>query len=346
MQKYLKNILLVLLGINIIYVISGVIHFPLGGIDVYSIWLLKAKEFYVNGIFPLSNLNQFPYSHPQYPILLPLIYSFIYQIIDGVKEFYVLILSPLAYISILVLSYKLFRKLGIKENISLIFTYIYSMFGPLLAGGGRMHAGEADIFLVLICWGILHLVFNYLNDKKFKWIIFMATLIATASQIKMEGVLPAILILFIPGKIKQKLIGILISVVPAILWTLLRIKSGLIADFGYIVPSISELIFRLTSLLIIVFREMANYRNWYIFWPIFWLSIYLIKQKSNLFLKIITQCLLSMVLLFTFNFLFSSLDINIYAPSSIDRIMLQLSPYFFTIFVLNYVLFSYEIKNL
>ncbi len=328
-----------MLAINVLYAVSGAIHYPLGAIDVYSIWLLKAKEFYVNGIFPLSNLNQFSYSHPQYPILLPLIYSFIYQIIGGVKEIYVIILSPVAYISVLILAYKLFYKLNITENISLLLTYIFSMFGPLLAGGGRMHAGEADIFLILIYWGILHLIINYLNDNKSKWGLMIAILIALASQIKLEGLLPAFLFFFLPAKNKDKLIWILISIIPSIIWTIIIKINGVTPDFGFTIPELLEFIIRFGTLIFLIIKEMVNYRNWYIFWPIFWLLIYKLKQNNNIYLKVITKTLLALVSLYMVNFLFSSLDIMTYAPSSIDRIMLQLSPFFFSLFALN--IFAY-----
>lgn len=335
MQKAVKIILLTLIFINFLYVLSGAIHYPLVSMDVFSIWLLKAKEFYINGIFPLSNLNKFPYSHPQYPILLPLFVSFIYIFLGGVNEITVLTIYPFIYLAILFLTYKFFIKSKINETYSLLFTYIYSMFSWLLAAGGRMHAGEADIFLVLIYWGILHLAFNFYKDKQRVWGFWIAILIIVASQIKMEGVFPVVLFLFLPAKAKDKFVWILISIIPSLIWTLIRIKSGLIADIGFLIPSLSTLIGRFGSLLVLVLKEMANYRNWYIFWPLFWFTIFISKRNDKFFSKTINPFLISISFLFALNFLFSTLNVTNYASSSLDRIMFQVSPFFFIFFIIN-----------
>ena len=75
MQKAVKIAVILLIFVNFLYCISGAIHFPLQSIDVYAYWFLKAKSFNVNGTLPLTNLNLYPYSHPQHPILLPIIVS-------------------------------------------------------------------------------------------------------------------------------------------------------------------------------------------------------------------------------------------------------------------------------
>lgn len=246
-SRVVKIILVILIFINFIYCISGAIHFPLQSIDVYAYWFLKAKNFYVNGILPLTNLNLYPYSHPQHPILLPIVVSLIYHILGGVKEIPVFLIYPFIYIFVLVFSYKLFRKLGINETSSLVVTYIYSMLSPLLAMAGRKHAGEADIFITLINWSIIHFVFNYLKDKKVKWLILTSILVMIGSQIKTEGVIVAVIFLFIPIVKSRKALFILVSILPAIIWNLIVIKTPLVRDFGWLVPNFFEIIKRLVE---------------------------------------------------------------------------------------------------
>ena len=91
MSKLTRNFLLVLIAINFAYLISGVIHFPLRSIDVYSIWMLKAKVFYLNEGIDWEFLKNTDYSHPQYPILLPFIFYQIFKIAGAFREIYVLI---------------------------------------------------------------------------------------------------------------------------------------------------------------------------------------------------------------------------------------------------------------
>src|SRR3989337_4053195 len=111
MRKLIKIALLFLLFVNFFYVLSGAIHYPLRSIDVYSIWLLKAKAFWVSDGLPLEFLKSHLYSHPQYPILLPWLFYQLYKIVGGVKEMYVLALYPFIYLAILLVAYKFFLEI-------------------------------------------------------------------------------------------------------------------------------------------------------------------------------------------------------------------------------------------
>jgi hypothetical protein len=196
MQRLISKIILFLIGLNFFYVLSGAIHYPLASIDVYSIWLLKAKAFYVYNGFPLEFLQNIGYSHPHYPVFLPWFFSLIYKIIGGVNEYYVLVLYPFVYLVILFLACRFFTKIGLSKTISLFFVYIYSMLSPLLAQGGRYHAGLADIVLVLLYWIGILVAYEIARKKGSNFVWVLVLIVAIASQIKLEGVFFAWTILF------------------------------------------------------------------------------------------------------------------------------------------------------
>lgn len=332
MRKVIKIVILVLIFINFIYCVSGAIHYPLQSIDVYAYWLLKAKLFFVDGILPLTNLNAFPYAHPQHPILLPIVFSLIYSLMGKVNEYPVFLIYPVIYLVILFLAYKMFRKLGIGETSSLIFTYVYSMLSPLLAMAGRKHAGEADIFITLIYWGIVHFVFNYLKDKKIKWLILTSVLIMIASQTKTEGVIAVVIFLFIPLTKKRKALFLAVSTLPAIIWNLIVMLTPLNRDFGWVLYGPIELIKRIGEVFYYVLAEMINVKNWYIFWPIFWLSLFTKQKLNKPIFKVAVNTVLSMGFLYLLNFTFSTITPASYVPGAIDRIFIQFSPFFFPAF--------------
>lgn len=334
MQKTIRIAVIILIFVNFLYAVSGAIHFPLQSIDVYAYWFLKAKLFYFSGILPLTNLNVYPYSHPQHPILLPIIVSLIYHLSGGVKEVPVFLIYPFIYLIILFLAYKMFRKLGVNETFSLTATYIYSMFSPLLAMAGRKHAGEADIFITLINWGIVHLVFNFLKDKKLKWLIFTSILIMIASQIKTEGVMVAVIFLFIPLARSRKALLLFISILPAVIWNLIVAKAPLVRDFGWLIPTPLEIVKRIGEVFYLVVVEMFNIRNWYIFWPLFWLSLFIRGKQNKLIVKVTTYTVLSIGVIYLSNFVFSTFTPQEYVPGAIDRILIQFSPFFLGVFAL------------
>ncbi len=336
MQKTLKLVIILLIFVNFLYCVSGAIHYPLQSIDVYAYWFLKAKLFYFNGILPLTNLNLYPYAHPQHPILLPIIVDLIYHLVGGVKEIPVFLIYPFTYLVILFLAYKMFMKLGVNETFSLIITYIYSMLSPLLAMAGRKHAGEADIFITLINWGIVLFVFNFLKDKKIKWLILTSILIMIASQIKTEGVIVAVIFLFIPLAGKRRTIFLFVSMLPAVIWNLIVMKTPLVRDFGWLIPTPLEIIKRTGEVFYLTAAEMLNIKNWYVFWPIFWFSFFISRKKSRVILKITIRTVLMMSTLYLLNFLFSTFTPLEYVPGSIDRILVQFSPFFLGFFALKF----------
>lgn len=334
MQKTVKILVIFLIIVNFLYCVSGAIHFPLQSIDVYAYWFLKAKLFYFSGILPLTNLNLYPYAHPQHPILLPVIVSFIYRLIGGVKEIPIFLIYPFIYLVILFLAYKMFRKLGVSETFSLVITYVYSMLSPLMAMAGRKHAGEADIFITLINWGIVHLVFNFLKDKKLKWLIFTSILVIIGSQIKTEGVMVAVIFLFIPLARSRKALLLFISILPAVIWNLIVAKAPLIRDFGWLIPAPLEIIKRIGEVFYYTVLEMINIRNWYIFWPLFWLSLFVREKQNKLVVKVTTYTVLAISAIYLSNFVFSTFTPQEYVPGAIDRILIQFSPFFLGVFAL------------
>ncbi len=315
------------------YVLSGVIHFPLRSIDVYSIWLLKAKAFYLAKGFPLEFFRNIGYSHPQYPVLLPWLSSLIYRLFGEVNEYYVLIFYPFVYVLILFLAYKFFTKFGLNKLASIFFVYLYSMFSPLLAQAGRHHAGTADIILTLLFWIGINIAFDIVKNKKTNLVWAIALIVAVASQVKLEGVFFVWLILFLPLPNRQKLFWAILAIIPSILWFNIRTKLAIPATFVFVIPSFGITAERTIIVIQEVVREMLNIRNWYIFWIIFALQAIVQKSKDKFFNVTVQLSLILIFLMFFSVYLLAEIDPRDYVPSSIDRIMLQLSPFWFSIFV-------------
>jgi hypothetical protein len=79
---------------------------------------------------------------------------------------------------------------------------------------------------------------------------------------------------------------------------------------------------------------MIKINNWYIFWPVLILAIILIKTKNAFLKKFVIPSFLMISALYFGVYLFSSINPAAYVPSSIDRVLIQISPYFFLWFAL------------
>jgi hypothetical protein len=332
MQKLIRYILVGLILVNFLYCVSGVIHYPLASIDEVSIWMLKAKFFYMNGVFPLKNLNTLGYGHLQYPILLPLVFYWIFKIIGSYREIYVLLFYPFVYLLVIYLCYETLILLKLKKNWALLSAYIYSMLSPLLAMGGRMHVGEADIFIVLAYWLAIIFYLLFLKYKKEKWLIFTTLVIAIASNIKMEGVFLSTIFFFVPINKTKRFLLFMLSVIPLLVWNVVRANAGVQSDLGFYVPGFIEIIKRGLEVFYLTIEEVINVRNWYIFWPIFVLSFIFTRKRDILQFKTNIALFFLIFSIFSANYVFSTLAPEEYAASSLDRILLQLSAIYFPIF--------------
>lgn len=332
MLKVFKYLLLFLILLNIIYAFVGAYFYPLSSIDAVGIWLLKAKFFYLSNGFPLGFLKDisFVYSHPHYPLLLPFVFYIFYFFLSGVKEQLIVFIYPFTFVFILFILYKLLRKLDFGQILSLTFTYVYSMFSPLLAQAGRKHAGEADIFILLANLLIVFIALKIFKNKHKNLGTFLIVLIIMiASQIKLEGIFIAATLIFLPIPKKTKLIAGIVSLIPFLIWNFIAIYLRLPNDFYFLIPPLKEISFRIFAISGYVLFEMIKVNNWYIFWPVFLLSIMLIKTKNGFLKKFIIPSFLIISLLYFCVYVFSSINPAVYVPSSIDRVLIQISPYFF-----------------
>ena len=307
MRKVITFFFIPLLLVNFLYVLSGVLFQPIISTDTIGIWLFKAKAIFLGKEYFFHQLSshEFSYSSQDYPILLPLSFSLIYQITGGITE----------------------------KSALLLFTYLLSMFSPFLAQAGRSHAGNADIVLVFLSWLAAYLLCTFPKSSKLP--IYLTLIIMVASQIKMEGVFLVLLLVFLPLKKRQKILLVFLSLIPFLVWTFVT-KSLIKTPFTrFYFPSATEIVLRSKIVIFGLGKEMLNYKNWYIFWPIFFLSFF-IKEKSNyLVKKVISPYLLGSSILFFVIYIFSSTPTEKYVPSSIGRILFQLSPWIFLLFFEN-----------
>lgn len=336
MQRIINYFLLLLITFNIFFVSLGAYLYPIASIDAVSIWYLKAKAFYLNnGHIPLEILkdNFYLNTHPQYPLLLPFAFYLLYAILGGVHDEILAFLNPVLYLLILIIVYRLLIKLQFPQVLTLLFTYIYSMFSPLLAQGGRKHSGDADIFIVFLNWLAIFFSYKFIKYKNYNFFYLLIAIIMISSQIKAEGILLASILLFIPVSKKLKLFSIALSLIPFVLWRMFISYYNIPNDFYFILPSLQEMTTRSFEIFYYTFKEMLKINNWYIFWPVFFFFIIFIKSKNNFIKKFILPSLLSYCALFFISYLLSSISLGIYVPTSIDRILLQLSPFYYLIFV-------------
>ncbi len=320
-NRLLQYVLVFLLVTNVLYVTSGAIHFPLSHVDVWANWLYKAKAMY-EGDGSIAFLRQWSgeFAHPQYPIFLPFLFYGLYSLFGTTNELIASFISPVVYTLTLLLSYKTLVKLQLSPNQSLLFVYLFSMLSPLLAQGGRGHAGMPDIYIGLLSWVMYYLLVLSRKEVRYSWVI-VACVIA-ASLIKTEGVILTLVILFTKEKWPTKIMQMIIATAGYWYWQSLLASLGIVESYSIQIPTLSVVTYRSIFIFGESIRELfLNVRNWYIFWWIFTLG-YLAERKRKLYLPFGL-----FLAVFFLLYLCSTIPIERYVGSSLDRLLLQISPF-------------------
>ena len=309
-----------LLIINIAYAVVGVWRYGSQHIDAYGIWMLKAKAIQLEGGIPLKLLRDpaYSYSHQTYPLLVPFMLS--------LGE-WTLWLYPVAYVAILLLLYRILRNESHSHMSALGWTTAVSFMGPLIAQGGRMHAGLADIWITLCV--ALCVVFV---QRKQWWAVVGVVMIA--SMIKTEGIF-LLAFLLVQDRTSSWLLRYIVAIVPFMIWQVAVRMWALPSDVMFGLPGFAELFHRLVIVVVGVGKEMVNWRNWYVMWGIFWLNLICrgrscasprqpqgIAPTDDNWGRILGIIVMG----YGAVYLFADMDTAGYVASSVDRIMLQLLP--------------------
>jgi hypothetical protein len=339
MRKLVRIVLTILIGINILYVFSGVVRFPVRSMDVLSDWFLKAKVLYMDSQFPQPFFYDWEYqaAHMQYPLLLPYAIATVYKVYGQISEVIPLVAYPFIYAILLCVAYHSLKFLVQDSTVALGFTYVYSMLSPLLAQGGRGHAGNADILIALFGWITIFLVFAMIKSKRLGVLLSLWVIcVGVASQIKLEGAFLIATLFFLPLPVKKKIPAISLAILPALIWMQYVQNMGFASDIVYKIPSITVILQRIGTIIVGITNEFSNFRNWYILWPLTLLGLYL-KLPVHAYVRKLLPALAIMGTAYIGAYVFSffartEIDTYRYISSSIDRILLQLSPIIFLFF--------------
>jgi hypothetical protein len=230
------------------------------------------------------------------------------------------------YVLILWLTYRFMINQRYGQIGSLVVTYLYSELSPLLTQAGRTGAGTADIVLVLMTWILLTLIYK---PKVNPW--WMVILIMLASQIKVEGIMLVVILglMDLPWRKKVVLVGV--SLIPFVLWQFVIAQLHFFVSYHLILPSLLDVFSRFWVVIDFTSKELVNFKNWYLFWPLFGLSLLLESSFSKMTRRITVPSLIIMMMGYSAAYVFTNLNVDQHVASSIDRVFLQLSPFFIII---------------
>ncbi|HJZ05816.1 hypothetical protein A2634_03950 [Candidatus Amesbacteria bacterium RIFCSPHIGHO2_01_FULL_48_32] len=299
---------------------------PLSAWDGWAIWLLKAKMFYQDGFV---NPEIYHLTISQYPYVVNLIGTFIYQTLGVVDDRAVLLFFFFVYL-MLGLSFFSFIKSKFSITRSILFTFLLLSLQNIIRHGGRFEAGYADLTLGFYLFLGFTLLQRYLTHSKISTLIPLSLLMGISSLVKEEGfVFTAIcqIIIFYHSIFRHKnfnhfLIS-LIWLLPYIDWQIFKSLNSI-----YINPYSGGMLdlARFSQIVILMGKELAKIQNWNFLWPIFFLALIFNKKNLKPDAKLALLLLSLQFASYLAIFLITPIPIQVQVPNSFDRLLLHLAP--------------------
>ena len=311
------------------------------GWDGLLVWEIKARYAFLNGgSIPLEYFTDLSrsFSHPVYPLLLPMLETWIYLWLGDCDQFWVRFIFPIFYfITALVLYSGVTRFCG-KKWPGLI-TAVMLFFLPFpVAGPWNVFAGYADLLLAAFYLTALVYFFRYQIESTSSHLALVSLLAGILPWTKQEGIIlwlvlvSAVLVELLPRK---KFLTAGLMLIPGLtLWLGWKIVMWLIHaqpgtdflpfKFEIIVHNFPRILISLKMLGL----ELVKLGNWSLLWLTFPIALICLGFQGKK--KIAAQlfiCAIAPLLLIACAFILSSWPVyQSHIRTTLPRLVLQVAP--------------------
>lgn len=333
------------------YALVYALSLPLAGWDAWFIWFLKGRVFFVDkavsGGFLTNSL--YAYDHPEYPLLIPLSIAWVYTAIGHVSETAAKTIFPLQFFSMLAVFYYFTKRLWGKRA-GLVFTALLSLTPIVLihSGGfpvkiGALYAGDfvgyADLAIAVYFLSACAFLYLYTQEGKAPQVILSGLFLALGAWTKNEGLAfaalgyIAILIYMLTERkgwwLKAAIIAALLIVFIAP-WSIYKMGLGLKSEYtgnaglSVFFGNIGRLRLVTARMLEYMFGFVALYNfTWWLYAASFVFNLRGLARKP---LLILNAMLLSQLAVYALIYVISPNEVNWLIQTSLDRVLLHLTP--------------------
>ena len=294
----LQLTLIALILFIIFLIFSDALIQPMHGWDERAFWAFKAKILYHEGTIFSTDFFDADRVHPhkRYPLLIPLVESWIYIVLGHIDDRLVKVIFPLFFTSLLLILYSSQRKFFSRTH-SLIFTALLAsvpcFVATLISKHNAASVGYADIPLSFFYFiSVIYLYMWMMDNSNKDYLVIAAIFSAFTVFTKPEGIILFIISLFILNMYilfdlkqakKQKIMHLLsYLIIPTVMllpWFIF--KSNLPSDipFNFSITYFIQRLYIAPIVLTGVLKNSLNPLLWGVLWGLFWLStLFTIKE--------------------------------------------------------------------
>ncbi|MCC6544976.1 MAG: hypothetical protein IT392_10850 [Nitrospirae bacterium] len=330
---------------------------PIRGWDALQTWAFKGKVFFYDmGIS--SDFLKDPLTHPDYPLLIPLTLSWLYTSIGHVNDEMARIIYPMQYVSMLAIFYYAVRKTASKR-MSLLFTALLSLTPIVMVHSsgfagriGGLYSGDfvgyADLALSIFFLGAGAFFYLYMMEGSSAHLIMAVLFLTMGAWTKNEGLvfllMGGMLItvnLFFGKRIRY---GAILAVwgfiwVVTLPWLLYKMHFHISSEYtpnmnaATMKSNLQRLPYIIKMFFFVLFRDTDLYN--YAWYGYLISSLVNLRESVKKPLFYMHALLLGQFAAYTFIYLISPLEIKFHIETSIDRVIIHLTPLAIMVLAMN-----------
>lgn len=270
--SWLTSVTIILISLFILGIILKIFSQPIWGCDAYTLWLARARAFFIDKQINKDNLIRFwPAEHPP---LWSLVIAWTYIIMDEANELLIRTLPLLFYI-LIVISFNKYLITG-RWYKFLCLVILVTLPQLTLNVVDYSLAGNADLFLSFYFF----IAISAILRKNFA---LAGLFFALGAWVKSDGtpapLIYAILLFFLYSP--KKLLPMLITFFPVVILFMAKYWLGISSRYFYHISARPYLDYLWYDLM--AFREeMRSITNWHLLW---WVFFFILVAKFKRILK-------------------------------------------------------------
>jgi hypothetical protein len=309
------------------------------GWDGLTVWELKARYAFLNGgTLPVAYFSDVArrFSHPEYPLLLPLTETWFYLWLGDCDQFWIKLIFPIWYLATMSILFVAAAELSGRRLVAWTVVLLFPLVPCIHNAPGGIQVGYADLPLAAIYLAaILYLLRFARNNSPDDLALFIA-LAATLPWMKREGVilwaviagLGAMSILRTRRKIATALLSFLPGICVIVAWKIFIAAVDAVPsrDFaGFSFEVLKNNLHRSGAILHELLLTASDQSLWNIFWllVVFALLAVVICRRATA----LVWLLLAPLACYCASYLLSAWpDYIAHIDTSLPRLLIQLTP--------------------
>jgi hypothetical protein len=302
-------------------------------------WEIKARYAFLNGgVMPESYYTSVSraFTHPEYPLAVPLVGTWLYLWMGESNQFWVKSLFPLYYATGALLLALFATRLSGRRWVGLLMTVLLPFIPFIFASSGGVIVGYVDFPLSAVYLAALGYLLLVARNIQTSWGVFAASL-TLLPWLKSEGSILWFVLALLGiglGLQKKRPVDAVIAAMPGLLLLIcwqayLRIVHAVRPQdfFGPTLQLLHDNINRLIAISNLLGVELTELRHWSIFWLIGALAIiWLLVRRKRTGLLLVSAIVLPMCL-YLLTYIFSAWpSYTAHLTSSLPRLLLHVLP--------------------